>query len=149
MESLLSLQLFSQPNLRLFQVISACYEKRSVIFTTNLEFSKWNGIFYDEIRQPPSLPFSSPQSFTGLFRTKLSFASFYYERLVLELRVLQKLTSGMLQIHIAKHTQKWNSLKRKASIRLISGIYSTSWVSCILSSSIDSCPKRIFLSSMG
>ncbi|MDI6602472.1 MAG: IS21-like element helper ATPase IstB [Thermoanaerobacteraceae bacterium] len=32
----------------LFQVISDCYEKRSVIITTNLEFSKWNGIFYDE-----------------------------------------------------------------------------------------------------
>lgn len=32
----------------LFLVISECYEKRSVIITTNLEFSKWNGIFYDE-----------------------------------------------------------------------------------------------------
>jgi len=32
----------------LFQVISECYERRSVIITTNLEFSKWNGIFYDE-----------------------------------------------------------------------------------------------------
>jgi len=32
----------------LFQVISECYEKRSVIITTNLEFSRWNGIFYDE-----------------------------------------------------------------------------------------------------
>ncbi len=32
----------------LFQVISECYEKRSVIITTNLEFSHWNGIFYDE-----------------------------------------------------------------------------------------------------
>lgn len=32
----------------LFQVIAECYEKRSVIITTNLEFSKWNGIFYDE-----------------------------------------------------------------------------------------------------
>ncbi|HRX00381.1 MAG TPA: IS21-like element helper ATPase IstB [Cyclobacteriaceae bacterium] len=32
----------------LFQVISECYEKRSVIITTNLEFSKWNGIFYDQ-----------------------------------------------------------------------------------------------------
>ena len=32
----------------LFQVISECYEKRSVILTTNLEFSKWDGIFYDE-----------------------------------------------------------------------------------------------------
>jgi len=32
----------------LFQVISECYERKSVIITTNLEFSKWNGIFYDE-----------------------------------------------------------------------------------------------------
>jgi len=32
----------------LFQVISECYERRSVIITTNLEFSHWNGIFYDE-----------------------------------------------------------------------------------------------------
>lgn len=32
----------------LFQVISDCYEKRSVIITTNLEFSRWVGIFYDE-----------------------------------------------------------------------------------------------------
>lgn len=32
----------------LFQVISDCYEKRSVIITTNLEFSRWVSIFYDE-----------------------------------------------------------------------------------------------------
>ena len=32
----------------LFQVIAECYEKRSVIITTNLEFSKWINIFYDE-----------------------------------------------------------------------------------------------------
>lgn len=32
----------------LFQIISECYEKRSIILTTNLEFSKWDGIFYDE-----------------------------------------------------------------------------------------------------
>lgn len=32
----------------LFQIISECYEKRSVIITTNLQFSQWNGIFYDE-----------------------------------------------------------------------------------------------------
>jgi len=30
----------------LFQIVSECYEKRSVIITTNLEFSKWDGIFY-------------------------------------------------------------------------------------------------------
>lgn len=32
----------------LFQVISDCYEQRSIILTTNLEFSKWITIFYDE-----------------------------------------------------------------------------------------------------
>ncbi|AZR72072.1 hypothetical protein BBF96_00890 [Anoxybacter fermentans] len=32
----------------LFQVIAKCYEKRSLIITTNLEFSKWINIFYDE-----------------------------------------------------------------------------------------------------
>lgn len=32
----------------LFQIVSECYEKRSVIITTNLQFSQWNGIFYDE-----------------------------------------------------------------------------------------------------
>jgi len=32
----------------LFQVISDSYERRSVIITTNLEFSRWVSIFYDE-----------------------------------------------------------------------------------------------------
>lgn len=32
----------------LFQVISDSYEQRSVILTTNLEFSRWVSIFYDE-----------------------------------------------------------------------------------------------------
>jgi len=32
----------------LFQVIAERYERNSVIITTNLEFSKWNGVFYDE-----------------------------------------------------------------------------------------------------
>jgi DNA replication protein DnaC len=32
----------------LFQVISDAYEKRSVIITTNIEFSKWINVFYDE-----------------------------------------------------------------------------------------------------
>jgi len=32
----------------LFQVVSACYERRSLILTTNLEFSKWVNIFLDE-----------------------------------------------------------------------------------------------------
>ena len=31
----------------LFQVISECYERKSVIITTNLEFAKWNDIFAD------------------------------------------------------------------------------------------------------
>jgi len=33
----------------LFQVISDSYERRSVIITTNLEFSRWVSIFYDEL----------------------------------------------------------------------------------------------------
>jgi len=32
----------------LLQVIYDCYEKKSLILTTNLEFGKWNGIFYDD-----------------------------------------------------------------------------------------------------
>lgn len=32
----------------LFQVVSECYEARSIIITTNLEFSRWVSIFYDE-----------------------------------------------------------------------------------------------------
>ncbi len=32
----------------LFQIISDCYERRSLIITTNLEFSKWINVFYDE-----------------------------------------------------------------------------------------------------
>jgi len=32
----------------LFQVIADCYEKRSLIITTNLDFNNWNTIFFDE-----------------------------------------------------------------------------------------------------
>lgn len=32
----------------LFQVMSDCYEKRSVIVTTNIEFSKWGTVFGDD-----------------------------------------------------------------------------------------------------
>ncbi len=32
----------------LFQVISECHKQRSVIITTNLEFTKWVNVFYDE-----------------------------------------------------------------------------------------------------
>jgi len=32
----------------LFQVVAACYEKRSLIITTNLDFNNWNSIFFDE-----------------------------------------------------------------------------------------------------
>ena len=32
----------------LFQVIAECYERKSLIITTNLEFTLWNDIFYDE-----------------------------------------------------------------------------------------------------
>jgi len=31
----------------LFQIISECYERKSVIITTNLEFAHWNDIFAD------------------------------------------------------------------------------------------------------
>ena len=32
----------------LFQVVADCYEKRSVIFTTNIEFGKWGTVLGDE-----------------------------------------------------------------------------------------------------
>lgn len=32
----------------LFQVVSAAYETRSVVFTTNLEFSRWGAVFGDD-----------------------------------------------------------------------------------------------------
>ena len=32
----------------LFEVVSECYERRSLIINTNLEFSKWVNVFYDE-----------------------------------------------------------------------------------------------------
>ncbi len=32
----------------LFEAVSDCYEKRSVIITTNLPFDEWNTIFYDQ-----------------------------------------------------------------------------------------------------
>ena len=32
----------------LFEVISECYERKSVIINTNIEFSRWVNIFYDE-----------------------------------------------------------------------------------------------------
>lgn len=32
----------------LFQVMSDCYEKRSVVITTNIEFSKWGTVFGDD-----------------------------------------------------------------------------------------------------
>ncbi|QRF23868.1 AAA family ATPase [Alicyclobacillus sp. TC] len=32
----------------LFQVVAASYERRSLVITTNLEFSKWGGIFTDD-----------------------------------------------------------------------------------------------------
>jgi len=32
----------------LFEIISECYEKKSLIITTNMEFSRWVNVFYDE-----------------------------------------------------------------------------------------------------
>ena len=32
----------------LFQVVSGAYEAQSVVFTTNLEFSRWGGVFGDD-----------------------------------------------------------------------------------------------------
>jgi len=32
----------------LFHVVSECYERKSIIITTNLEFSRWVNIFYDK-----------------------------------------------------------------------------------------------------
>lgn len=32
----------------LYQVLADCYERKSLIITTNLEFNKWNTIFYDD-----------------------------------------------------------------------------------------------------
>ena len=32
----------------LFQVMSDCYEKRSLVITTNIEFSKWGVVFGDD-----------------------------------------------------------------------------------------------------
>lgn len=32
----------------LFELISQCYEKKSLIINTNIEFSRWVNIFYDE-----------------------------------------------------------------------------------------------------
>ena len=31
-----------------FQVIADCYERKSLIITTNIEFSKWVGIFMEK-----------------------------------------------------------------------------------------------------
>ncbi|MFA5634824.1 MAG: ATP-binding protein, partial [Anaerovoracaceae bacterium] len=32
----------------LFEAISSCYERKSIVITTNLPFDEWNTIFYDE-----------------------------------------------------------------------------------------------------
>jgi hypothetical protein len=51
----------------LFQVVSECYERKSLIITTNLEFARWNDIFADtrprapRPRPPPRPPPRLPQ----------------------------------------------------------------------------------------
>jgi DNA replication protein len=32
----------------LFEVVSECYERKSLIINTNIEFSRWVNVFYDE-----------------------------------------------------------------------------------------------------
>jgi len=32
----------------LFEIISDCYERKSLIINTNIEFSRWVNVFYDE-----------------------------------------------------------------------------------------------------
>ncbi len=32
----------------LFEIVSECYERKSLIINTNIEFSRWVNIFYDE-----------------------------------------------------------------------------------------------------
>jgi len=32
----------------LFEIISECYERKSIIITTNIEFSRWTNVLYDE-----------------------------------------------------------------------------------------------------
>ncbi len=33
----------------LFQVISMCYENKSIVITTNLQFGQWNHVFGDPV----------------------------------------------------------------------------------------------------
>ena len=57
----------------LFQVIADCYERKSLIITTNLEFSKWNDIFYDEkLTAAYHRQNRSPQSLIGLKKGQLA-----------------------------------------------------------------------------
>ncbi len=32
----------------IFDIISSCYENKSIIITTNIEFSRWKGFLFDE-----------------------------------------------------------------------------------------------------
>jgi DNA replication protein DnaC len=32
----------------LFEIVSECYERKSLVITTNIEFSRWVNVLYDE-----------------------------------------------------------------------------------------------------
>jgi len=65
----------------LFQVISECYETKSLIITTNLEFSKWVNIFYDQEMTAAMIDrlvnmWYTLQSFVGISGGKLASEKF-------------------------------------------------------------------------
>jgi DNA replication protein DnaC len=96
----------------LFQVISECYEKRSVIITTNLEFSKWNGIFYDEKLTSAIIDRLVHHSHLLDFpRTKLQTDTLNHEIPIMGIGVLGKLSSAPLGIILAKNRKNLKAAK--------------------------------------